>query len=68
MKTKLLFELHKIDTGYLLVRPEGKDCDEKIVAFHNDIVRDEREKLLNEIVKLLCLKHDFEVRSRRVGA
>lgn len=62
---KKLLSLHKIDTGYLI---EVMDNESKLhyKAFHDDIVRDEYLKMLTEVIKVLGMKNDFEVRSKRL--
>ena len=59
MKTTKIFELHKIDTGYVI------STETKTLAFHDNTVIDERMKMFNEMIKLLEFKHDLAVVSRR---
>lgn len=65
MNTNKLFELHEIETGFLLITPTTQSAIGQTKAFHNDSVRDEREKMLNEFIKLLNLKQEFGVVRRR---
>lgn len=63
-KVQDILLLQAIDTGYILTYKQSQGEGVATKAFHDAGLKDERARMLQEIINLLGLKYEYELVSR----